>query len=397
MQCSIAGVGYGPNANDLSQFVQSLHSFDEASAKVPESVNIAHQFFTAIAICNTAVVNKLADIIGEEADQATSFDEEALVGKVANLGVTLTYHTESFITLSIFGKDVKYEVLNVLEFDSFRKRMSVLLRAPDKSIILFCKGIKSEIFSLLIPSSYDDATQEHSDEFASEGWHTLAVCYRAVSDEEYQKWKRTFTETKRVLVKRAGGVTTSMEKDLTLLGAVVQSFALQTMWDLILPHVPLPRCTEARVASMPFPFSKLLPFNHHMTHTLEAHFQQPTKLQVYSSKKTDDVYARAITLSIENSRAGGELKIQFAILCVYLQYVPPQARKEILEEKIPMGRILKQNNIATHVQLQSVIKVQESEELSKHITLPTYGRTALIFCDGKPAIHVLEILNGDCY
>ena len=38
------------------------------------------------------------------------------------------------------GRDETYEILNVLEFTSSRKRMSVIVRLPDNSIKLMIKG-----------------------------------------------------------------------------------------------------------------------------------------------------------------------------------------------------------------------------------------------------------------
>ena len=35
--------------------------------------------------------------------------------------------------------EVEYEILNILEFDSTRKRMSVICRTPDNRLILYCK------------------------------------------------------------------------------------------------------------------------------------------------------------------------------------------------------------------------------------------------------------------
>jgi len=41
------------------------------------------------------------------------------------------------------GVEEKYEVLNVLEFTSTRKRMSVIVQAPDGTIRLMVKGAVS--------------------------------------------------------------------------------------------------------------------------------------------------------------------------------------------------------------------------------------------------------------
>lgn len=42
------------------------------------------------------------------------------------------------------------EVLNILPFDSFRKRMSVIIRHPaTQEIIVYCKGADTNIFTCL--------------------------------------------------------------------------------------------------------------------------------------------------------------------------------------------------------------------------------------------------------
>ena len=40
---------------------------------------------------------------------------------------------------------LKYRLLNLIEFDSARKRMSVLVRTPDGKIVCICKGADSII------------------------------------------------------------------------------------------------------------------------------------------------------------------------------------------------------------------------------------------------------------
>lgn len=43
-------------------------------------------------------------------------------------------------------QDCEYEILNVLEFNSLRKRQSVICRCPDGRIVLYCKVITSSCF-----------------------------------------------------------------------------------------------------------------------------------------------------------------------------------------------------------------------------------------------------------
>jgi len=45
-----------------------------------------------------------------------------------------------------FNTEREYELLNVLEFNSDRKRMSVILRDQSGTIKLYCKGAVSRLF-----------------------------------------------------------------------------------------------------------------------------------------------------------------------------------------------------------------------------------------------------------
>ena len=45
----------------------------------------------------------------------------------------------------------KYELLNVFQIDSDRKRMSVVVRTPDDKILVICKGADSIIEKRLKP------------------------------------------------------------------------------------------------------------------------------------------------------------------------------------------------------------------------------------------------------
>ena len=45
----------------------------------------------------------------------------------------------------------KYKLLNVIEFDSTRKRMSVIVRTPEDKILVICKGADSIIEKRLLP------------------------------------------------------------------------------------------------------------------------------------------------------------------------------------------------------------------------------------------------------
>ncbi len=78
---------------------------------------------------------------------------------------------------TLTGEEDKYELLNVIEFTSTRKRMSVIVRSPDNKIICMTKGADSIIIPRLLPGQ--DALIEHTvsflEECANEGLRTLLI------------------------------------------------------------------------------------------------------------------------------------------------------------------------------------------------------------------------------
>jgi len=55
--------------------------------------------------------------------------------------------------VEINGQIMKYHLLNVIEFTSTRKRMTVIVRTPENKIKVFCKGADSIIIPRLKPDS----------------------------------------------------------------------------------------------------------------------------------------------------------------------------------------------------------------------------------------------------
>lgn len=75
--------------------------------------------------------------------QAESPDEAALVaaGKAFGFFFHRRNHTSVLVREPRGDAEVEaeYEILNILEFDSTRKRMSVICRTPEGAIMLYCK------------------------------------------------------------------------------------------------------------------------------------------------------------------------------------------------------------------------------------------------------------------
>ena len=107
-------------------------------------------FLLAMALCHTCLPER--DEHGNISYQAASPDEAALVRAAQELGYVVIDRQTATITIKRFSSSISgesicetYQILDVIEFSSTRKRMSVLVRFPDQRICVFCKGADSMI------------------------------------------------------------------------------------------------------------------------------------------------------------------------------------------------------------------------------------------------------------
>ncbi|KAG4265734.1 hypothetical protein FPRO06_01014 [Fusarium proliferatum] len=112
----------------------------------------AKQYILAVALCHTCLPEYKEN--GKLEFQAASPDELALVRAAQELGYLVINRTTQTITLQVTQPDgheeeLKYEVLDVIEFTSARKKMSVVVRFPDGRVSVICKGADSAILPRL--------------------------------------------------------------------------------------------------------------------------------------------------------------------------------------------------------------------------------------------------------
>ncbi len=106
--------------------------------------------------------------------KAESPDEAALVAAAKNLGFSFLSRKANSLTIDILGKEYTFEILNVLEFNSTRKRMSVIARRPVElggGIVLFCKGADNVIMERLAKGQdeYVEITSQDIEDFSNDG------------------------------------------------------------------------------------------------------------------------------------------------------------------------------------------------------------------------------------
>ncbi|KAE9373441.1 putative phospholipid-transporting ATPase [Stipitochalara longipes BDJ] len=111
-------------------------------------------FLLSLALCHTCLPEVQES--GEIDFQAASPDELALVKAAQELGFMVIDRPARSITLTYPGEPdsmeqitESYDVLDVIEFSSKRKRMSIIVRFPNGKVCIFCKGADSAIMPRL--------------------------------------------------------------------------------------------------------------------------------------------------------------------------------------------------------------------------------------------------------
>lgn len=111
----------------------------------------ARDFILAMAVCNTCLPETTDG--SQIRYQAASPDELALAAAAQEMGFTLCQRGTSSLVVRLNtpqgGAQLEYEILDVIEFSSKRKRMSIVLRCPDGRIWLVCKGADNAILPRL--------------------------------------------------------------------------------------------------------------------------------------------------------------------------------------------------------------------------------------------------------
>ncbi|KAL3655625.1 Alanine aminotransferase 2 [Castilleja foliolosa] len=221
-RCCISGRFYGNENGDALNDTELLNAVSSGSADVI-------QFLIVMALCNTVIPvrSKSGDILYK----AQSQDEEALVRAAARLHMVLGNKNGNIVDIHFNASLIRYEVLDVLEFTSDRKRMSVVVKdCQSGKIVLLSKGADEAI----LPRSYSGQQvktyAEAVEQYAQLGLRTLCIAWRQLDNDEYQEWALMFKEANSELVDRewrVSEVCQRLEHDFEILGVAAIEDRLQ--------------------------------------------------------------------------------------------------------------------------------------------------------------------------
>ncbi|XP_011693120.1 PREDICTED: probable phospholipid-transporting ATPase IF [Wasmannia auropunctata] len=162
--------------------------------------------------------------------QAASADEKALVEASARCGVILQKNTNDEMHIKINENNLVFQKLEMLEFTSERKRMSVIVKDTAGDIWLYCKGADSSVMPLITEGTIQKATV-HVEDFSMRGLRTLVVACKKMKQPEYESLMQNVEQARQIIgperetsVMRAYNL---MESGLTLLGVTAVEDRLQ--------------------------------------------------------------------------------------------------------------------------------------------------------------------------
>lgn len=155
----------------------------------------------------------------------------------------------------------------------------------------------------------------------------------------------------------------------------------------------LPKARIIAGEEVPEPYRSLLVHQGHMTVSLEDYHGSAVRVHPYVIHRHGDMYGRRLDLTAVSSG----LVVMTGIMIINLSFVAEDVRQEILDQQIPLGRILISHGVLREVTTGAFLEIAADDPLVQRFNLsepkPAYGRFATIYCDGKPAIDLLEVVR----
>lgn len=167
-------------------------------------------FILSMALCHTCIPERRES--GDITYQAASPDEMALVTAAKELGYLVVDREPTSLTIRTYPSgfdaepvDEVYEVLDIIEFSSTRKRMSVIVRMPDQRICLFCKGADSTIMKLLKQAAL--ASEKAAEVERRASLRRTSEAHEAIRRNSEQLQSPTLMRRSSMAARRSSGVS----------------------------------------------------------------------------------------------------------------------------------------------------------------------------------------------
>jgi chorismate-pyruvate lyase len=155
----------------------------------------------------------------------------------------------------------------------------------------------------------------------------------------------------------------------------------------------LPPLSKVDGLTVPEPYKSLLVHQNDMTPTLEKFYKSSIHLQVLGRRRMQDAYYREVLLLLD----GSEQPVEFGAIKINLNLFPTKARDEILQERLPLGRILAEYKIPHASRPRAFIKIASDRLINDVMKISgaqiLFGRRNTLFDpQNRPLAEIVEIL-----
>ncbi|EGR31812.1 phospholipid-translocating p-type flippase family protein, putative [Ichthyophthirius multifiliis] len=227
-----------------------LNSTDkQAQYCIKDQLQLTKEYFKLLGVAHECIVSKNKDPTDTNIYyQGPSPDEVTLVDAAYNLGFVFKGQTNQSIQMKILGKDTEILKINIFEFSSERKCMTIIIQ--DEGIYkMYIKGADNIIKDKLnknIKQPFLQYANEQLNQFSILGLRTLLVGMKIMSKNEVEEFKKQYTKLSEAQNRdeEIAKLAQQYEKDFFLIGATAVEDKLQdgvpeTINDLIRANIKI--------------------------------------------------------------------------------------------------------------------------------------------------------------
>jgi len=247
------GIELAFNSEDLTALLNGEENYDmnysvkssnkKCEMKIKSQRDLVIEFMKVLSLAHECVPETISTSSGETITfyQGPSPDEVTLVDFAKYQGFDFQQQADSYslmeMNLACLSEcpESRYQVYRRMEFNSDRKRMSVLLRDPKDGLIkMYTKGADSIIKSRLDPEQIDQTMMQTTDHFLTKasvkGLRTLLMAMKIFDKEEFEDFQRQVAQAEEDVLNRdklLAQIFDKYERGLVLLGATAVEDRLQ--------------------------------------------------------------------------------------------------------------------------------------------------------------------------
>jgi len=134
--------------------------------------------------------------------------------------------------------------------------------------------------------------------------------------------------------------------------------------------LPVPQVESLKGPDVPEPYHRLLVHSNDMTPTLESFHRQAMRITVLSREREDGTYLREVLLKTADTGT----PVEYGVIRIYLDHLPPSALQAVLDESRPLGNILQTEAIPHLSWPQGFFRVRPDPHLRQVLEIQDKGK-----------------------